>query len=454
MVSLQSQLSPLLNRDVRRSRCGVATSPSACKVASAVAGVVAFAGAGAAISNSSRALQAPGAVPCATLPWSHRSRRREAASAGKLTLHDRLDSTKWSLRVCRPAVAAAEVNGRTLSTWLIPACFIAVAVANRVSNRILLAPLRAHTYFFAFVTSLLHLCAYSVWLCRRASLGLVTDSMWLFVKDHPLLLVAFGVCEGVFFPLVFYAAARLPGGLVQVLNQMLIPFTVLFSAVLLRRRYTLGRLIGVATALTGVLLFALDPVVAARSHVPVTFLNMTLCAGAYGMMALAMVLKEMVMSMYSDASRTASYTDSKARPLDCALVLTIGTLGRFMTVLLGWPLFLKLTGKPIAAVLSGITSGMETLFQPSVIPLALFYWLCNSGLSVLGLLMVRQSSASSTVLANVVALPLSALLFCCPLPLLEPQPFHWRFASSLLLVILGNLVYNKDMLRRKPSGAA
>ena len=88
--------------------------------------------------------------------------------------------------------------------------------------------------------------------------------------------------EGAFFPLVFYSAARLPGSLVQVLNQTLIPFTatcqatqvdfkhipmlecicgfklpsrrkVLFSFVCLKRRYDSTQMLGVVAAWTHVL---------------------------------------------------------------------------------------------------------------------------------------------------------------------------------------------------------
>ncbi|CAE7462212.1 BOB1, partial [Symbiodinium necroappetens] len=79
--------------------------------------------------------------------------------------------------------------------------------------------------------------------------------------------------------------------------------------------------------------------------------------------------------------------------------------------------------------------------------IAFTYWVCNIIFSVSALRLVRRASASTVVLANVAALPLSALVFCCPLPLLKPQQFRWTFAMSLLLVAGGNLLYGPD-----PSG--
>eukprot|EP00913_Durusdinium_trenchii_P019904 g18710.t1 len=88
------------------------------------------------------------------------------------------------------------------------------------------------------------------------------------------------------------------------------------------------------------------------------------------------------------------------------------------------------------------------MLQRSVLPLTLFYIMANVSLSITALMLVQRTSAAATVLANVVALPLSALLFCLPLPLLEQEAFHWRFAVSLLLIVLGNLLYSYHLLRK------
>ena len=77
-----------------------------------------------------------------------------------------------------------------------------------------------------------------------------------------------------------------------------------------------------------------------------------------------------------------------------------------------------------------------------------FYWACNVGITVLAILLVQRYSAATTVLANVIAMPLSALLFCCPLPLLPQQPFQWKFALSLVIIVGGNLLYNSKVLRK------
>mmetsp|Transcript_71964 Transcript_71964/g.199700 ORF Transcript_71964/g.199700 Transcript_71964/m.199700 type:complete len:181 (-) Transcript_71964:25-567(-) len=132
-------------------------------------------------------------------------------------------------------------------------------------------------------------------------------------------------------------------------------------------------------------------------------------------------------------------------PLDFSLFITTATLARFLTIMAGWPIFLHFVA-PGTSVWQFVVSGSTVLTSPAVLALALFYWACNIGLSVLAILLVQQTSAAATVLANVAALPLSALLFCCPLPLLERQPFHWRFGTGLVLVAAGNLLYNWDFM--------
>ncbi|CAJ1454700.1 unnamed protein product [Effrenium voratum] len=317
------------------------------------------------------------------------------------------------------------------ATW--PALFVSSAVANRVSNRVLLAPMMRHTYFLALCTTVVQLAVYGAWLRRRIRRGLVTEPMWSFAKAKPLLLATFGLCEGAFFPLVFYSAARLPGSLVQVLNQTLIPFTVALSFGFLGKRYDLTQMSGVAIVLAGVLVVSSLP-----SKAPSALAFVLLCVAAYGLQAAAMVVKETVFSQYKRSE------GGGRKPFDPALFLAAGTSSRCLVQVLAWPLYLHVTGGP--GLRSCAAAGLQAV--GAVLPLAAFYIAANVALSITALLMVQQTSAATTVLANVVALPLSALLFCLPLPLLEQQAFQWRLGASLLLVVLGNLLYSHRALKR------
>mmetsp|Transcript_55747 Transcript_55747/g.130067 ORF Transcript_55747/g.130067 Transcript_55747/m.130067 type:complete len:384 (-) Transcript_55747:50-1201(-) len=361
------------------------------------------------------------------------------------------DGHRFALRRChvanlqRPVRLAMQATQKipqdapspSLGSSVLPALFVFAAVANRVSNRVLLAPLQQHTYFLALTTTVAQLLTYVTWLWQRCLQGLVTKPMWNFAVSNPFLLAAFGACEAAFFPLVFYSAARLPGGLIQVLNQTLIPFTVLFSFVFLRRRYDIIQILGVVVVLGGVLLFTSLPQCYGVSMV---FAGM--CIAAYGLQAAALVVKEAVFTKFARACKEQGETQHS---FDAALFLAIGTLSRCLLQLLLWPTFLQLTTD--LSVRTSAANGVLAMLQGSVLPLTIFYIVANVGISITALLLVQKTSASTTVLANVVALPLAALLFCLPLPSLERQVFHWRLAASLALVVIGNLLYSHRSLK-------
>lgn len=332
-----------------------------------------------------------------------------------------------------------SVSRRSAGVWLLPSSFVATAVANRVSNRVLLVFMLRHPYFLALATSVVQLAVYSALLRRRAVRGLVTDRMWHFAAKNPWLLASFGACEGAFLPLVFYAAARLPGSLVQVLNQMLIPFTVLFSAALLRSRYTATQLLGVGTVLAGVLILAVlpsDVAAAIASASRPRSQDILLCTVAYALLAMGMVVKEIVLTKYAKAN-----PDTPTRGFDYSLFIASATFARTFVVFCGWPIF-NHWAAPGTSIWRDALAGVHILQQPFVLSLAVFYWASNTILSVTAMLLVQRSTAAAVVLANVVAFPLSTLLFCCPLPCLQPEPFKWRLLVSLVLVVAGNLLYN------------
>ncbi|CAL1171412.1 unnamed protein product [Cladocopium goreaui] len=311
-------------------------------------------------------------------------------------LADRLSIKLRRLRVQRQAV-----DRRLPGSVNLPVLFVSAAVANRVSNRVLLAPLLHHTYFLALTTTVAQLVVYLTWLKRRCRKGLVQDLMWSFAKRNPALITAFGMCEGAFFPLV---------------------------------------------VLAGVAAFTSFPRTSGSVAV------VALCIAAYGLQAGAMVLKEVVFSRYqkNPAGSCAGHANDgiggdRCLPFDPALFLTAGTGCRLLVQFLAWPVFQQLTQG--LSLRSCFAAGFQAMQQPSVLPLVVFYIAANVALSITALLLVQKTSAAATVLANVVALPLSALVFCLPLPLLEQQAFHWQFALSLVLIVLGNLLYSHRSLR-------
>ncbi|OLP93045.1 Pentatricopeptide repeat-containing protein, chloroplastic [Symbiodinium microadriaticum] len=200
-------------------------------------------------------------------------------------------------------VAVKDSRGMS-GTLMLVLTFIASAVANRVANRVLLVPMAGHTLFLSLATSTAQLTAYLLLLAWRAWKQLAISDMCQFVAAHWKLLLLVGTCEGAFYPLVFAAAAKLPGGLVQVLNQSVVPYTVAFSVFLLGRRYTPVQLVGVATVLLGVLVAVGLPAGSLWSH-QVVMHDVLQCAGAYALLALAVTLKDRIFRNARETATTA-----------------------------------------------------------------------------------------------------------------------------------------------------
>jgi drug/metabolite transporter (DMT)-like permease len=347
-----------------------------------------------------------------------------------------------------PLASAAAPQDATLVMF-----FLSMGVISRVANRIILVPLAMHIRFFSQATSVVQLMAYCSLAAWRSWQGHITSDMWQFVFANGGRFVVIGMCEGMFFPLMFSASSNLPGGLAQVLAQTVVPSTVVFSMVLLRRRYDLLQLVGLAVVFFGVLLASSAGGISSLTGQSgaVAHWNVLKCASAYVLLALALVLKDSVFEKFRAKAlqRERAVTASE---LDVSVVSASATAGQLITQLLMSSVFTSST------IIAGgwqqeFILGARALTGASVhiIPwLALTYWMCNVAFSISALQLMRHASASTVVLANVAALPLSALVFCfCPLPLLHRQSFRWQFAASLLLVIVGNLIYSHKAFTRE-----
>jgi len=334
--------------------------------------------------------------------------------------------------------------------------FVFFAVANRVFNRILLVPLAQHTYFLAQVTSFAQLTGHTTVLKRRAARGFVTGSMLRFILNNMWMIGAVGVCEGLCYPLVFLGAAGLPGGTVQILNQALVPFTVLFSFLFLNRRYSIRQLSGVAFVLGGVVLAALaaagPPGAAAVSSrtglASMICPHSVVCVIAYALLAGSQTIKDAIFTRFKTFKE--SQPDDGFQELEASLLTASAAAAQVCTTLMLWPLLLLVRANGIGGWgywLDGARriSGSVELLAPFM---TFAYWSCNIGFTMSATMVVNQASAATLVLLNALVLPISALMFCCPLPLMQRQAFHWQFLLSLVLVVFGNVIYSSSPQRK------
>eukprot|EP01068_Selenidium_serpulae_P013614 Selendium_serpulae@DN5987_c0_g1_i13.p1 len=163
---------------------------------------------------------------------------------------------------------------------------------NYVIGKIRAKPFGQYDYFVSLFNSIVYTLIYWIILLRRYKTGKVTKSDFSFVwsrrcpsRDHnalvapaareiespshagrinrrripilALFLIA-GLCDAWGNILGFIAQPWLPGPIYSLMNQAIIPFTVIISVILLRRRYTATQLVSVCVVISGGL-FSLIP---------------------------------------------------------------------------------------------------------------------------------------------------------------------------------------------------
>jgi len=338
----------------------------------------------------------------------------------------------------KAGIAVQEQKG----TVALITVFVGLAVVHRVSHRVLLVPLHDHTQFLALVTAAVQLLTYSTLCWCQTRTGHVTPEMQRFVAENSGCVAAIGLFEGIFFPLVMLGAAQLPGAMVQVLNQALVPATVTFSAVLLGRRYNAGQLFGVGLVLAGVFAGS-EPGQLAGGLGSLAndclSASAAICIAAYCFLAMAVTLKEAVFVRWKEQALSGK----AQQPLNTSLLCARAALPQFT---LQFTLWIATASSTIHGRVHVLLEGIKAMLgfhEPCAPGLSLLYWACNIGFTFAALRLVRRGSAATVVLANVIALPLTALVFCWKLPLLPPQQFHWHFAFGLALVVVGNYVYGR-----------
>jgi len=353
-------------------------------------------------------------------------------------------------RLMLHAGAATDMTATTRQNGaaaLLITAFVGLAVVHRVSHRVLLVPLREHTQILALATAAFQLLTYSTLCWCQTRQGQITQDMHRFVAENRGCVAAIGLFEGIFFPLVMLGAAQLPGAMVQVLNQALVPATVAFSTILLRRRYNAGQLLGVGLVMAGV--FAGSGSVQLAGGLSSMAANgcfsasAAICIGAYCCLAMAVTLKEVAIVRWN-----AQAVNVKAQqPLNTSLLCARAALAQFTLQLTLW---IATASSAVHGRGRLLLEGMKALlgfYEPLAPGLLLLYWFCNILFTFVALRIVRQASAAAVVLANVIALPLSALVFCFKLPLLPPQRFHWHVTLGLVLVVMGNYIYGRAGLK-------
>ena len=335
--------------------------------------------------------------------------------------------------ICKPRrrfIASARSNDTPNATsrvreFALASAMVTSAVANRVVHRMqLTGVMQNYTFFIAQGATLCYALVYGTILATRMRLGIVPKRQFKLAL-HPANLRLFGIIgalEATTFVLQLQAAAYLPGTVIAVLTQSLLPFTMILSFLFLNRRYTLRQLLGAALVISGVLVCTLP---GARGGAIIPW-----AAAQYGLsftlLATSIALKERQLQRMR---------------FDVFIVNTFGSSFQCLSTFLLLPLSIALaTSLP---ALQYISSGLNAFFTAPYMPwLTLLYIGCNIVFNVFALNMVKMTSASTGILVNLFSVPILSLVFCLKLPLLEPSPFSWNIVAGLAVITFGVLLYS------------
>ena len=313
--------------------------------------------------------------------------------------------------------------------------FIGAAIVNRVLYRIQLVPMRDYTYFISQFSCCCYVLIYGAILVSRIRSGAVTPQMLEYAKDNALVFACIGIMEAVTFLLALYSAARLPGGLIGVLGQGALLFSVILSRLFLGTRLDGLQKMGVVVVTLGVLSCTFPQAAAsgALSAVSHSFWNnVGLYIVAMGLTSGAVILKQKAL---------------QEADLDVIVVSAFGSAAQFVATLLLLPATLSLaTTLPAQQYLALGWKAFMGAFHVggnAAMPwLTMAYMCANLTLNLSAIALVKRGGAVATMVAGTLLVPVYGLVFCFNLPLLGAAPFSWEFVYSLIIVTVGSFLYN------------
>lgn len=338
--------------------------------------------------------------------------------------------------------------------------FLLGSAGNKILLRLLLVLVAPYSYFLGVITNLMYVVTFGAQVCVQSARNVpgVADSLrFALLGSHGrrlgrgrLCIALAGLCEAVAFLTMPVFAARLPGTLIPVMAQGLLLFSVLFSTLLLGRRFDALQLFGVGIVVAGVGVCTLQmsaPAAgaAAAGGEAVALGDAMGLFGAYAFIALSLSLKELAFKTYSRSPEVAKGDSLRAEVVNFATALWQGC-----GLVLLWPvasLFLP-PGTGISAS-DYFAKGTKSLL--AALPWLSSYLAVNLAYTVVTTVVLKRLSAVLMLLTNVLNVPLVSLFFCLNLPLLGAAPFRWSFVAGLCIIICGLLIYNHRSFRKTPT---
>ncbi|KAG2400001.1 Protein CLT2-like protein [Vigna angularis] len=410
-----------------------------------------------------------------------------------------------ALRI-RASNASSSGSGTNL-VLLSSTVTVTTAVANRVLYKLALVPMKEYPFFLAQFITFGYVVIYFSILYIRYRARIVTDEMMAIPK---LRFVAIGLLEALGLVAGMSAGALLPGPVIPILNQYVLmawlhlwfvlwacPFIptkkeendniavksvtflvwqLMFSSLLLKRKYTINQLIGCLLVASGVIVAITSGSNAGQMLSDIQFFWPALMIISCAFQALASVIKEYI---FIDSA-----TRLKHKSLDIFVVNSFGSGFQALFVFLSLPLLSKLKGIPFAELPSYFKSGAGcflgkpdlvaiTRFMSYSIPyllctriidafspsgcdgaplLPLLYIITNLAFNISLLNAVKTSSAVVSSLLVMLSVPISVYILSLPLPYLpEGTSLSPFFLLGCGILLCGLLLYNTSRPVRNSS---
>lgn len=270
-----------------------------------------------------------------------------------------------------------------------------------MSNKIALGFLKDYTLVLIQIQALAYVVVYFSILAVRVKRGLVTKKMLEYPKWK---FVAIGFMEACGLALSFPAAARLPGAMLPVLAQIVIPLSLVLSKLILKRKYQLHQLAGCVLVLAGVFL-SMKPYLSSSLVSAHLGWYALMYGSSYLFPAIATILKEYIL-------QNREFGDEG---MDLFVINSFSSLAQGLVVL-GMILFFSfgLSGH-IGMTRSYVEEGVRCFAKNYQFPL--LYIFCNIFFNVQILTLLKKSNAVLASLSVAFIVPLTFIAFSFPLPM-------------------------------------
>ncbi|KAK9023449.1 hypothetical protein V6N11_003669 [Hibiscus sabdariffa] len=323
---------------------------------------------------------------------------------------------------------------------------ITFAVANRVLYKLALVPMKEYPFFLAQFTTFGYVVIYFSVLFIRYRAGIVTNEMLGLPKSR---FAAIGMLEALGVASGMASAAMLPGPAIPILNQTFLVWQLVFSAVLLGRRYSFNQIGGCLLVAVGVIVAVTSGSDTGQmlSGIELMWPGVMIASAAF--QAGASIIK--LVLFISSLTRKLSNTLMQAKSLDIFVVNSFGSGFQALFVLLLMPLLSNLKGIPFLELPSYLKSGAacflklggETSGCEGAPLLPLLYIATNMAFNISVLNLLKVSSAIVASLTVTLSVPISIYILSLPLPYLPDgaslSPF---FLLGSLILMSGLVIYN------------